>query len=333
MKCHERPGGIKKASIMALATCHSPRPSAWSSNEAIPPRAEPAPRVTGVALLGFVLLLTAALGPNHAEAHDNNGLTAEQLEQVGFDQRLGNDLPLDANFLDDTGSEVSLKTYFGRHPVLLVPVYYHCRTLCSVVLKNFSLAVQRLPFKAGQDFEIIVFSFDPRDTPAVAAEIKKKTMAEYHSPATEVAGWHFLTGSNSAIDELARAIGFRYVFDPSTGEYAHASGIVLATAAGQITRYFYGIDYPIRDLRLGLIESATNKIGSAVDQILLRCFRYDPVTGKYTLIIERVLSIAAGITFFVLAMMIGGFLYAERLRRIRRVGLNQAGHISQAENS
>ncbi len=234
------------------------------------------------------------------------------LQDIGLDQRLGEALPLDVQFKDEDGQVVPLRKYFGERPVLLALVYFECPMLCTQVLNGVTKSLKALNFTPGKEFDVVVVSFDPKETPALAAEKKKNYLARYGRPET-AAGWHFLTGGAESIEAVTKAVGFRYKYDPKSAQYAHASGIMLATPDGLLARYFYGIDYPTRDLRLGIVEASEERIGSPVDQILLLCFHYDPSTGKYSLAVMSVIR-AAGVAT---VLAIAGFLIFA-LRRDRR---------------
>jgi protein SCO1/2 len=203
------------------------------------------------------------------------------LREVGIDQRLGESLPLDAPFRDDEGRPVTLGDYFGRtKPVVLVMTYFECPMLCTLVLNGLTKTLKTMSFEPGNEFDVVAVSIDPRDTPAKAAEKKAVYVREYGRAAT-ASGWHFLTGDEAAIARVASAVGFRFTWVPEERQFAHAAGIMVATPEGRLARYFYGLDYAPRDLRLGLVEAADHRIGSAVDALLLFCYQYDPTTGKY----------------------------------------------------
>jgi protein SCO1/2 len=212
------------------------------------------------------------------------------LRDVGITQRLGNQLPLDALFLDEAGRPVRLGQYFGTRPVVLVLAYYNCPMLCTQVFNGLVSALRVLNFDAGKEFEVVAVSFDPRDRPPDAAAKKKAYVDEYGRPGA-AAGWHFLTGGAGSIERVTTAAGFRYKYDESTGQFAHASAITVATPGGRLSRYFYGIEYAPRDLRLGLIEASGNRIGSPVDQILLYCYHYDPKVGKYGAVVMNMVRL------------------------------------------
>jgi len=226
------------------------------------------------------------------------------LDQVGLDQRLNQQIPLDATFVDENGQPVQLKQYFGSKPVLLMMVYYQCPMLCTQVLNGFTGAMNGIVrFNIGREFNVITVSIDPRDTAADAAAEKKRYLERYRRPEA-AQGWHFLTGRKDQIDALAQAIGFRYAWDPEVKQYAHASGIMLLTPQGRVAQYYYGIEYAPRDIQLGLIEASKGKIGNVVDEVLLYCFHYDPRQGKYGAAIFNVLRLSALAT----VLALGGFM-------------------------
>lgn len=225
------------------------------------------------------------------------------LDQVGIDQRLNQQVPLDLAFVDEHGQAVQLKQYFGK-PVILIMVYYQCPMLCSQVLTGFSGAMNGIVrFNIGREFNVVTVSIDPRDTAQEAAAAKKRYLQRYRRPEAEQ-GWHFLTGRKDQIDALAQAVGFRYAWDPEIQQFAHASGIMLLTPDGRVAQYYYGIEYAPRDIQLGLIEASKGKIGNVVDQVLLYCYHYDPRQGKYGAAIFNVLRLSALATVLVL----GGFM-------------------------
>jgi protein SCO1/2 len=239
--------------------------------------------------------------------------TADLLRDVGIEQHLDACLPLDASFRTEAGREVRLGDYFKNKPVVLTLVYYRCPMLCTQVLTGFLKSSQAVPLVIGRDYEVVTVSFDPREGSELAAEKKRQYVRSYRRDGAE-SGWHFLTGDQESIDRLAETIGFRYRFDAKSGQFAHASGIVVATPEGRLARYLYGIEYSPRDLRLGLVESSAGQIGSPVDQVLLLCYHYDPLTGKYGWAISGVLRAAGMLTVLGLA----GFLIAMYRRERRR---------------
>jgi protein SCO1/2 len=237
------------------------------------------------------------------------------LKQVGITQKMGAQVPLDLAFNDEAGQLVTLRQYFGK-PVILALVYYQCPSLCNLVLNGLVRSVKDLTLTAGEDYDVVAVSFDPRETPEMARAKKQTYMQQYNRPGTEK-GWHFLTGDEAASKALAASVGFRFVYDTMTNQYAHGSGIILLTPEGRTTRYFFGIDYPARDVKLGLIEASNNRIGSAIDQVELYCFHYDPANGKYGLVIMNVLRLGGLLTLGVLAgFMIVMFRRDFRARRV-----------------
>ncbi|HEX5885329.1 MAG TPA: SCO family protein [Pyrinomonadaceae bacterium] len=229
------------------------------------------------------------------------------LQDVRIEQKLDQQLPLDLVFRDEAGQQVKLGRYFGKKPVVLALVYYDCPMLCTQILNGMVTSFRVLPFQVGNEFDVVTVSFDPRETSALAAA-KKKVYVNYlpeKMRSNAGNGWHFLTGDQANITQLTEAVGFHYRYDEATKQFAHASAIMLTTAQGKLSRYFYGIEYPPRDLRLGLIESSANKIGSPVDQLLLYCYHYDPATGKYGAAVMKVMRIAGVLTMIgIVAMLI-----------------------------
>lgn len=230
----------------------------------------------------------------------------DALKNIGIDQRLNNQLPGGATFRDEAGREVRLGDYFGKRPVILSLVYYKCPMLCNQVLNGLVGGLRGQNLLVGRDFDVVTVSFDPRETPQDAAEKKKVVLNDLRRPDDPVAaaGWHFLTGDKAQIDAVAGAAGFRYAFDTRTDQYAHASGIMVATPDGRLSRYFYGIDYAPRDLKLALVESSGGKIGSAVDQVILFCYHYDPTTGRYGFVVMNLMRVVGVVTVFGLIALI-----------------------------
>jgi protein SCO1/2 len=238
-----------------------------------------------------------------ARAHHTAQHAPAVLQDIGFDQRLNAQVPLDLFFRDESGKPVQLDSYFGEKPVVLTLVYYECPQLCSLVLNGVVRTLRALSFDVGNQFTVITVSFDAGETPTLAATKKEAYLQRYGRPGAR-GGWHFLTGDESSIAQLAQAVGFRFAYDAEKDQYAHATGIVVLTPQGKIARYFYGLEYSARDLRLGLVEASANQIGSPVDQVLLYCYRYDPTTGKYGLIIMNSLRLAGAATVLVLVSFI-----------------------------
>ena len=255
----------------------------------------------GLAVLYLLpsLLFVAPAWGHHVQEHQPPGV----LREVAFDQRLNEQVPLDLSFRDEAGNLVQLGHYLGEKPLILALSYYDCPMLCPLVLDGLLSTLRALAFTVGDQFNVVTVSFDPGETPAQAA-VKKAHYARGYGRDAAGARWHFLTGEAASIAQLTQAVGFRYTYDAAKDEYAHAAGIVILTPQGRIARYFYGLEFSPRDVRLALVEAAANTIGSPVDQLLLYCYRYDPATGGYTLVVRRVLQLAAAATVLVL----GGFM-------------------------
>jgi protein SCO1 len=202
------------------------------------------------------------------------------LKQVGIDQHLNQQVPLDLVFADETGREVPLREFFGKRPVILAMVYYECPMLCTQVLNGLVSALGVMNFEVGREFDVVAVSINPKESPGLAAQKKQVYLDRYKRPQS-AAGWHFLTGKEENIRRLADAIGFRYAFDPSIQQYAHGAAIELLTPKGIISKYFYGIEFSARDIRFGVIEASDEHIGTPIDDVLLLCYHYDPSTGKY----------------------------------------------------
>lgn len=242
----------------------------------------------------------------------------QALREVGFDQRMGEKVPLDLTFRDSRGGEVRLGELFGERPVVLSLVYYSCPMLCPMTLNGLTASLKALSFDVGEGYEVVVVSFNPEEGPEQAAEARQRAIHRYGRTGTDE-GWHFLTGDEEAIAALTESVGFRYTYDEDRGEYAHGAGLVALTPGGEIARYFFGIEYPPKDLKLGLVEAGEGRIGSAVDQLVLYCFQYDPETGQYawsawTFIALRVGAVA---TLLALVGFIVVMLWQERKKRRR----------------
>jgi protein SCO1/2 len=259
-------------------------------------------------LIAMVVLL--GLGASSVQAQDGRPAI---LRDVGFDQRLNQQVPLDLEFKDELGQAVRLSDYFGEKPAILVLAYFKCPRLCTEVLNGLVRGLMDVPFDVGKEFNVLTVSFDPRETPDLAAAKKKTYLGRYGRPGAE-AGWHFLTGEQEAIRRLTEAVGFRYTYDPKHDQFAHASGITVLTPQGKIARYFFDISYRPRDLRLGLVEASTNRIGSPVDQALLFCFHYDPEEGKYGPAVMNFVRLGGVLTVLGLGTLIGFLLRQERRR-------------------
>ncbi|MFN7981218.1 MAG: SCO family protein [Vicinamibacterales bacterium] len=226
------------------------------------------------------------------------------LREIGFDQNLDQKLPLDAQFVDDEGKGVALGSYYGgKKPVLLAFVYYTCPMLCTQVLNAMTATISMLSLDAGKDFDLVLISIDPRETPAQAAAKKAEYVHRYKRPGSD-AGWHFLTGQETDIKRVAKAAGFRYAWDEQTQQYAHPTGVIVTTPDGRLARYLFGIEYGPRDLKLALVEASDGKVGSYADQLLLYCYHYDPMTGRYGVYIMRTLRVAGVLTVLSIGMFI-----------------------------
>jgi len=217
------------------------------------------------------------------------------LQNVGFEPPLNGHLPLDLAFRDETGRSVQFREYFSQKPVLLALVYYGCPMLCDQTEQGVVGALRMLSFNPGRDYEVVFVSFDPRESPDMAAQKKEVAMTHFRRPET-AAGWHFLTGPKESVDALTKAANFRYSFDEKSGLFAHAAGIMLLTPDGRISRYFYGVEYPARDLRLGLVDASAGKIGTPIDRALLFCYRYDPTSARYSASILSIIRLAGILT-------------------------------------
>ena len=253
------------------------------------------------------------------EARAPNGLP-RALDGVGIDQKLNEQLPLDLTLTDESGKSVKLGDYFGKRPVVLSLVYYQCPMLCNQILNGMVTAFKVMNFKPGEEFEVVTISFDPRENATLAAA-KKNTYVNYLPEARRAgatAGWHFLTADEASIKRITEAVGFRYHWDAATNQFAHASAIYVATPEGKLARYFYGIEYAPRDLRLGLIEAADNKIGTPVDQLLLYCYHYDPATGKYGARVMNLMRVGGVATLLGVVVML--FAMRRRVTQIDVVG-------------
>ncbi len=256
-------------------------------------------------MLGMVAVLAGtAASAQIMHPPETKRIKPPGLENVGIDQRLNEQLPLDLNFKDETGKTVRLGDYFhtGR-PVVLNFVYYQCPMLCGEVLNGLSAALKVMKFTPGKEFEVVTISIDPREKPDLAAA-KKRTYMERLGRPEAAAGWHFLTGEKEQIDTLANAAGWHYQYDPKLDQFAHAAGIMLATPEGRLAQYYYGVEYSARDLRLGIIEASQNKIGSLADQVLLYCYHYDPKTGKYGAIITNMIRLGGAVTIAFLGVFL-----------------------------
>lgn len=241
----------------------------------------------------------------------SNGLPPALLN-VGFEPPLNGQIPPELVFRDETGQTVRLQDYLGKKPVVLVLVYYGCPMLCNQVEQGVVGSLKMLSFNPGRDYEVVFVSFDSRETPDMAAQKKQSAMSHYGRPET-AAGWHFLTGSQESIDAITKAANFRYSFDTKRNLFAHASGIMLLTPDGRISRYFYGVEYPSRDMRLGLVDASVGKIGTPIDHLLLYCFQYDPSTARYSMTVLKIIRLGGILT--ILAFVGAVIIFRRRDRQ------------------
>ena len=271
-------------------------------------------RIAGGSVAVLALLL-GALGAAPAARTQADPLPVMQnpagdpavLKQIGLDQKLNAQVPLDLTFRDEKGNPVVLRQFFGKRPVILTLVYYQCPMLCTLVLNGVLNSAKRISLEMGKDYEVVTVSIDPTEKP-ILAEAKHTMYSGLYGRPGAVAGWHFLTGEEADIEKLAASVGFRYAYDKASEQFAHPSGIMVLTPEGRVSRYFYGIEYSPRDVRLALVEASGEKIGTPVDEILLACFHYDPTTGKYGLVISRVIRLAGIAT----VLAIGGVVLVLR---------------------
>lgn len=250
----------------------------------------------------MAIVFIAHPAPLSAQVQDI-AVRPDLLKDVGIDQKLNSPVPLDLTFRDESGNAVELRQFFGQKPVILSLAYYDCPMLCTQVLNGLTRSLKEVPMNVGEQFNVVTISIDPSERP-VLASAKHQLYTGMYGRSGAADGWHFLTGDEPEIKQLASAVGFRYAYDPATRQFAHASAIMILTPEGRVSRYFYGIQYPARDMRLGLVEASEGKIGSPVDQILLFCYHYDPVTGKYGLLISRVIQAAAAFTVLLVGILI-----------------------------
>ena len=254
----------------------------------------------------LVIVITGACGQAMSQAMTKGIMSPPAnvrplyLQNVGIEQHLDAQVPPDLTFTDDTGRPVKLGDYFGTKPLILNLVYYNCTMLCGEALAGLSGAMKMVKFDVGNQFDVITVSFNPQETPEIAAAKKQEYVKRYGRPGA-ASGWHFLTGPAASINSLTKAVGFQYQYDPKSNQYAHATAIMVLTPQGHISRYFYGVDDPPKDLRMGLVEASQGKIGNAVDQVLLYCYHYNPETGKYGAVISNILRLGAGLTIVLLA--------------------------------
>lgn len=238
----------------------------------------------------------------------------QPLRSVRFDQKLNTQLPLDVSFRDENGRTVALREYFGKRPVVLTFAYYSCPMLCTLLLDGLARGLRAVPAEMAHDYVAVNISIDPNDRAADARRRKLEYEKKFNRRGA-AAGWHFLTGDEAAIRKVADAAGFYYSYDPASKQYAHVSGVLIATPGGKLSRYFYGIVFSPTDLRLGLAEASLGRIGSPVDKLLLFCYHYDALTGKYSLLVTRVVQLAGVITVLLLGSFLVLLFRRERPRK------------------
>jgi len=246
-----------------------------------------------------------------AEPGDPTSARPGILSKIAIDQKIGHELPLDLPFVDDSGRAVKLGDFFGKRPVVLALVYYECPMLCTQVLNGLVSTLSVLTLNVGTEFDVVAVSFNPKEGPGLASQKKANYVERYGRPQT-AAGWHFLTGPQDSITRLTDALGFRYAFDKEIGQYAHGAAIEVITPKGTIAKYFYGIEFSPRDVRLGLIEAADEHIGSMIDDVLLFCYHYDPASGKYGPAVLRLVRVAGVATIVAFAAFLTVSLRRER---------------------
>ncbi|MGA8038038.1 MAG: SCO family protein [Candidatus Acidiferrales bacterium] len=265
--------------------------------------------IVRAALAAFVLAGVFCITAPHAEAQLSDpvqriGIRPDLLKNVGIDQKLNQQVPLDLTFRDENGNTVQLGRYFGQKPVVLSLVYYDCPMLCTQVLSGMEASLRNISLNIGSDFNVVTVSIDPHEDSKLA-HVKQELYTGVYGRRGAAQGWHFLTGDEPQIKQLADSVGFRYAYDPDSKQFAHASTIMVLTPEGKISKYFYGITYPSRDLRLGIVDASDGKIGTPVDSVLLFCYHYDPATGKYGLLVSRLIQGGGLLTLLIL----GGFIF------------------------
>ena len=258
-----------------------------------------------------ILLVLTGIGAEAANAQQ--ATTLPILSKVGITQNLNAQIPPDLMFRDEAGNSVRIGDYFGRKPIVLSLVYFDCPALCTEVLNGELRTMKAMSLDLGKDFDVVTVSFEPKDTPALA-RAKRDVYAGQYGRSGAADHWHFLTGDQESIDALTNVAGFQYAYDSSIRQYAHAAAILVLTPEGRIDRYFYGVIYPARDARLGLVEASEGKIGTLTDHALLYCYQYDPMTGKYGVVVMNVLRAAGGLTVLILGIFMTMMFLRERKR-------------------
>ena len=286
-------------------------------------------------MIGLCLLLSAQAFAGDASFFKGQ-VQAEQVPQglpksvqnVGIDQHLNQQVTLSLPVHDEEGKTMPLSTYFGKRPVILVMAYYECPNLCTMVMNGVFSVMKVLPFVPGQDFDVVSVSFNPHETSALAKEKKESYLSGYHQ-SEHAAGYHFLTADEASIEQLCKEVGFRYSYDSITHQYAHASGIMLLTPEGKLSRYFYGVEFAPSDMKYGLMDASSGKIGSVTDKILLYCYHYDPSTGKYGAAISTLLKIGGALTLAAMGVMFFIFRRSNKLKAQASLAMRiQAGNLA-----
>ncbi|WP_394837080.1 SCO family protein [Pendulispora rubella] len=274
-------------------------------------------------LLAASVAFSALVGPV-GEAHAERDNTPKELKHVGVDEHLDGQIPLDATFRDETGAMVQLSKYFkGERPALFILAYHSCPVLCGMVQNAAATAMKEIPWTVGKEYDLVVISIDPRDTPETASQKKASILAAYGRPGTE-SGAHYLVGDKTQIDRVANAIGFQYEYDERQGQYGHPAVVMLTKPNGQMARYLYGLEYDPRDLRIGLLEAANGHSISTIEQVILYCYHYDPQDGKYTLMATRVMQLSGFATVLALGSFLGIMWTRERRRKRAEVDARKA---------
>jgi protein SCO1 len=279
-----------------------------------------------LAILGLLLPAASRVRAQDLIPTQNPTGRPEVLRDVGFDQKLNSQVPLDLNFRDEHNNGITLRQLMDGKPVILTLVYYQCPMLCTEVLNGTLNSLKEVPLDMGKDFDVITVSIDPTER-SILADAKHTMYAGLYGRSGAVGGWHFLTGDEPQIKQLAASVGFRYAYDPVSKQFAHVSGIVVLTPEGRVSRYLFGIHYAPRDIRLALIEASSEKIGSPVeDAVLLYCYHYDPTTGKYGMVIANILRAGAAITVLVLGLAIFLMFQGEKRRKAAPQGASHRAH-------
>lgn len=261
----------------------------------------------------YAAMLLSLIGIAAASVSAQQGSKPTILDKVGITQDLNARIPPDLLFRDESGKSVRIGDFFGQKPIVLSLVYFDCPALCTEVLNGELRTMKAISLDLGKDFDAVTVSFEPKDTPALA-KAKRDVYVGQYGRSGAMDHWHFLTGDQQSIDALTNAVGFHYAYDSSIRQYAHAAAILVLTPDGRIDRYFYGVVYPARDVRLGLVEASEGKIGTLTDHALLYCYQYDPMTGKYGVVVMNVLRAAGGLTVLILGIFMAVMFLRERKR-------------------